>query len=293
MIVSSTFNHERPFNTALEGNLLKKHAVDREMIYVCINHSNHVVLSHGIEFSEFLTGLPEEVSNMLLLKHQFEEGHFNMHLMLDYADSEMIGKLVEDDVHGYGDFCWIDFIDEEGLYQLTGQEIAEILYLSHLKDHLRLPFYSKLSNQYVYLAGDDGWFNKTYYKSWDHFYSMLGSTISGKITIQKDKSFLNRWKKKKVTAIPAEILHPFIHYMKQGMVISIEKAVRNRLFIEVPVWVVGDYYDMDAMYEEYEQLITTQKPNGKIVFDRKSEEWHILTNDLTIQDVKRGTTFSK
>ncbi|MBS4205310.1 hypothetical protein [Lederbergia citrea] len=256
---------------------MKNHAVGRELIYVHMNNSDHFVLSYGIEFSEFIKGIPVQIPNVLLLRHKFEEGHFNMHTKLDYADSDMIRKLLVENVYGYGDFCWIDFEDEEHLDQLSGQEIAEILYLGHLKDHLRLPFYGKLSNRFAYLAGDDGWCNKIYYRSWNHFYMMLGQVISTKINGQKEKFVFGLWKKKAVPAVPPEILHPFSNYMKEGLAFSIEKAVKSRQQIEIPVWVIGDFYDMDAMYEEYE-LINNKTPDGKIVFDRKTGEWQAYSS---------------
>ncbi|MFK4998592.1 hypothetical protein ACI2OX_18625 [Bacillus sp. N9] len=97
----------------------------------------------------------------------------------------MLPSLLTEDVYSYGDFCWLDFEEESDLNSLSGQEIAEILYLGHFKDHLASPFYEKISNHVVYLAGDDGWFNKTYYRSWDYFYAMLGAVISDKLNNQK------------------------------------------------------------------------------------------------------------
>lgn len=229
-------------------------------------------MTYGIEFPEFIKGIPVMLPNLLLLRHKFDDGNFNMHTMLEFADEDGIKKLVQDDVYGYGDFCWIDFEDEESLNELSGQEMAELLYLGHYKDHLRPPFYRKLGNNFSYLAHDDGWFNKTYYRSLDHFYSMLGHVISEKLGYKKEKSLLGRWKKKEFPAVPAEVLFPFIRYMKEGIVFSIEKAERNRLQIEIPVWIMGDFYDMDAMYEEYEML-EDRVPDGRIVLDRKTGEW--------------------
>ncbi|MEK3889598.1 hypothetical protein [Bacillus sp. FSL K6-3431] len=251
---------------------MNKHDGARELIYVHMNHPEKYVLTYGIEFPEFLKGLPIKLSNLLLLRHNFDDGHFNMHTMLDYVDYEMTPKLAAEDVYGYGDFCWIDFEEEENLNQLNGQEMAELLYLGHYKDHLRSPFSGKISNQVVYLAHDDGWYNKTYYRSWNYFYSMLGNVISEKINNKKEKLVFTLRKKKEIPAVPAEIVQSFISHMKEGIAFSIEHAVKNRQQIEIPVWVMGDYYDMDAMYEEYEML-NDRTPDGKLVYDRKSGEW--------------------
>ncbi|KRG16235.1 hypothetical protein ACA30_02750 [Virgibacillus soli] len=242
-----------------------------------MNDSDRFVISSGITFSDFIDGIPLDLPNLLLIRHKFEECHFNMHLLLEYVDEEILKKLATDDVQGYGDFCWLDFSEEEYLNQLSGQEIAEILYLGHFKDHLKQPFYRKLQNQFVYLTGDDGWLNKTYYQSWEPFYSMLGAVISRKITNQREISFLNFRKKKIVPAIPGKILRSFTNDMKEGLVISIEKANRNRSVIEIPLWIVGDFYDMDSMATEFEYLAEHQRPDGKIVLDRKTGEWQALT----------------
>ena len=47
-----------------------------------------------------------------------------------------------------------------------------------LKNYLRPPFYSYLGNRYVYLAHDDGWYNKTYYRDLNDFYNLLSTADS-------------------------------------------------------------------------------------------------------------------
>ena len=39
-----------------------------------------------------------------------------------------------DGVYNYGDFCWVDFDEMEGLNELPGQILAELLYLGHVKE---------------------------------------------------------------------------------------------------------------------------------------------------------------
>lgn len=254
-----------------EGTQLKNRVANRGVIYVHMNVVDHYVLSYGIEFHEFCQAFPS-MQNLLLLNHKFNDGNFNLHTLLEYVDSETIKKISEDDVYSYGDFCWVDFEDEEDLNRLDGQEIAELLYLSHIKTHLRLPFYRKLNNRFAYLSHDDGWFNKTYYRSFDDFYITLSESISSKLNEKGEKTLFGWKKKREIPLIPVEILYPFIEDMKEGMVISIEKAVHSRTSVEIPIWVIGDYYDMDEMYEVYEGL-DSRLLDGKIVFDRKAKEW--------------------
>ena len=161
---------------------MKRHHQDiRDLVYVHLNQNDQYVLSYGIEFAEFAAAFSGSLNHLLLLKHRYDDGDFNMHTFsITVLRTELINLALED-IYGYGDFCWIDFIEEEVLNELTGQEIAELLYLGHQKQHLKLPFYNKLGNRFVYLAHDDGWFNKMYYRSFKDFFHFLSDVTCRQI----------------------------------------------------------------------------------------------------------------
>ncbi|MBU8879915.1 hypothetical protein BGM26_13090 [Bacillus sp. FJAT-29790] len=247
----------------------------RDLIYIHLNEQDQFVITYGIEFAEFAACLSDSLNNLLLLKHRFDHGDFNMHTSLEYVSRDKLNKLMEDDVYGYGNFCWIDFEEEELLNELPGQTIAELLYLGHLKDHLKLPFYNYLSNRYVYLAHDDGWFNKTYYRDFHDFYRVLGETIPRKMGLIKvEKSLLGIKKTRTYPPISKDIFYALKPLMKEGVLLSIKDYEQNRAKIEMPIWAIGDFDDMDDMYNEYENIIK-EPCDAKLVFDKKSKEWNI------------------
>ncbi|MDP4171874.1 MAG: hypothetical protein Q8906_14780, partial [Bacillota bacterium] len=256
---------------------MKKHNQEvRDLIYVHLNQAEQYVLSYGIEFEEFATAFSNSLNHLLLLKHRFDDGDFNMHTLLDFVPSERIAKLVKDDVYGYGNFCWIDFVAEEDLNELTGQEIAELLYLGHIKQHLKLPFYNKLGNRFVYLAHDDGWFNKIYYRSFKDFFELVSTAISGKLgQLKMEKTLLGIKKKRTYPDVNKELLLSLTPFMKEGICISIRDAIHQRGRVEIPIWVIGDFANMDDMYEEYEQ-INKEECHAKIIFDKKTKEWKLV-----------------
>mgnify|MGYP005830601585 CR=1 FL=1 len=260
---------------------LKQNGNFKDVIYVHQNETLKYVMSYGLEFRDFSQNLPQPLNHLLMIKHQFDHGSFNMNTMMEYTNKKEVSKLAGDDIYSYGDFCWIDFEEVDGLDQLSGQELAEILYMGHTKQSLESPFYSKLNNRFVYLAHDDGWFNKTYYRYTDDFYSMLGSTISAKLLNQKgDKSLKRLLPGQKVTnlpPIPKEVMYSLKEKIKEGAAISIEKTVKGRGTIKVPVWVMGDYMNMDTMYDDY-RLRSANQPYGYLVFDRKTKEWGLYIN---------------
>jgi hypothetical protein len=256
---------------------LKKHNQEiRDLIYVHLNQTEQYVISYGIEFEEFAAAFSGSLNHLLLLKHRFDDSELNMHTLLQYAPSDKIKKLVNDGVYGYGNFCWIDFIEEEDLNQLSGQEIAELLYLGHLKHHLKPPFYNKLGNRFVYLAHDDGWFNKTYYRSFKDLFTLLSSAIASKMGhLKQEKTLLGIKKKRTFPDVNKEILLSLTPFMKEGICISIKDALHQRGKVEIPIWVIGDYANMDDMYDEYSQ-INKKQCHAKMVFDKKTKEWKLF-----------------
>lgn len=255
---------------------MKKHHQDiRDLIYVHLNQADQYVLSYGIEFNEFAAAFSGSLNQLLLLKHRFDDADFNMHTLLEYCPEDRISKLAEEDVYSYGDFCWIDFIEEEVLNELSGQELAELLYLGHQKQHLKLPFYNKLGNRFVYLAHDDGWYNKIYYRSFKDFFHLLSEALASKLgELKPEKSLLGLRKKRSYPPVNKEILLSLTPFIKEGICISLRDTDHQRNRIDIPIWVMGDFSDMDDMVEEYETM-STKPYHAKISFDKKTKEWKL------------------
>ncbi|SFB24242.1 MULTISPECIES: hypothetical protein [unclassified Bacillus (in: firmicutes)] len=255
---------------------MKKHNQDmRDLIYVHLNQTDQSVMSYGIEFQEFYSAFSDSLNHLLLLKHRFDDGDFNMHTLLEYVPRDRIDKLASDNVYGYGNFCWIDFAEVEGLNELTGQETAELLYLGHLKQHLKIPFYNQLNNRFAYLAHDDGWFNKTYYRSMKDFYDLLSMVIALKLShLKYEKSLFGIRKKRTYPAVNKELLLSLTPLLKEGICFSIRDAETQRAKVEIPIWIMGDFDNMDDMYDEYEQISRTNC-YAKLVFDKKTKEWKL------------------
>jgi hypothetical protein len=256
---------------------LKKQIHDiRDLIYIHHNNFEQYVITYGIEFKEFMGAIPPKLKNLLLLKHRFNDAEFNMHTLLEFVPSEKINMLIEDGVYGYGNFCWVDFTEVDGLNELSGQELAELLYLGHIKQHLKPPFYQKLGNRFAYLAHDDGWFNKVYYRDMDDFYSLLGEVVGKKMSQLDTKRTLFGIKKSRLfPSVSGRTMSQLSHLIKEGMVISLKKREEIRQKVEIPMWILGDYIDMDDMYEQALQ-IESDPCHAKLVYEKKTNEWKIL-----------------
>ncbi|CAH0347200.1 hypothetical protein [Bacillus sp. CECT 9360] len=247
----------------------------KDILYMHIQDSERFVISSGMNFREFAYCLQAPLSNLLLLKHKFDDGEFNRNTLMEYVNQENVRDLLKEDVKEYGDFCWIDFEEERGLDDLDSTEIAELLFLGHCKNHLRPPFYRRLNNEFVYLAHDDGWFNKVYYRSLETYFKMLGHLLPIKMeSLRMKRTWLGRRKSSEYPPVPAEVFHQLIPLMAEGLVFSFNQAQQARNRIEIPAWVVGDYVNMDDMADGYDE-IKHQSPNALIVLQHKTKEWSV------------------
>ncbi|KIL48743.1 hypothetical protein [Jeotgalibacillus campisalis] len=252
---------------------MKPQAGSSEWIYIHLNSAQDYVMSAGIEFKEFYHALSANLHHLLLLKHQYDNASFNMHTHMEYVSADELSKMAKDTIESYGDFCWIDFEDEAGVDEMTSQEIAELLYIGHMKNHLRLPFYRKLNNQYVYLTAEDGTMNRTYYRNWEDFYSVLGTVLPAKWYHHRNGKNMMRWKKEKmISLLPKETVRTITHLLQEGAVISLAKASTTRTKIDIPIWLVGDYESLNDLEEEM-TVRMKQTPDAWFSYDRKSKDW--------------------
>ncbi len=247
-----------------------------DLVYVHLNENGQYVISYGVEFAEFAHSLPRSLNHLLLLKHRYDDGDYNRHTSFDFVTKEKVQKLAQENIYGYGDFCWIDFEEKDGLDELSGVEIAELLYLGHLKQHLKMPFYNKLGNRYVYLSRDDGWFTKTYFRHMNDFYRMLGEVIALKMgELKLEKTLMGLRKKKSYPPVHLDIILSLTKFMREGTVFSLRNAYQNRTRIEIPIWVIGDFDNMDDMFEEFAQM-KQDKCDAKLVFEKRTREWSLV-----------------
>ena len=254
----------------------------KDILYIFVNAHDHNVISSGINFPTFYHSLKKPPNNMLLLKHKQLDSEFHMQIQLPYVTEEHVQSWTEHDFPKMGEFCWVDFDDIINLDMLSGQDLAELLYLSHLKKHLNLPFFQTLNNRYAYLTENDGWLNKIYYRYWPDFYNVLSGALSKKLSESKaDKPLIGFWRKKTYPSIAVSALQHLNKVLTEGVVFSFHSVRQGRGSIEIPFWVVGDFYDVYEMMEVFYQK-SKEPPAGILAFDKKQKVWEIQFSKVSV-----------
>jgi len=226
----------------------------RDLIYISGNEINHnCFYSYGIEFHEFMSCISEKPELLILLKHKFDDALLNLHSRFEYVTSNELKDLINDDVYGYGDFCWIDMKTADELDHMSKQHIAELLYFGHLAEPLhRLPM-----ARFAYYAHDDGWFNKLYVTDIEDYECLLWKVLLLKLTKLTRRSFVD---------IPPNLSMVLLEFTKEGLFIDLSKIKKSRNEVAIPITAIGHYRDMDKVYdlrdeiEEYKlYLVYSQK----------------------------------
>ena len=230
-----------------------------DFYYVSIDIQKSEVFSCGGKFSEFINFISIKPDNILLMKGNFYEGHWNNKIGLDYADKDNINDLISDDVYNYGDFVWVDYEDKDAIDNIPPMELAELLYISHMKIPFNTPFLKSLNNNYIYLAHDDNYWTKIYMKNiYDY-----KKVIEGKILKEL------KGRKKEISPIPEHIMNLIFDGACEGILIDFESTYYISGSTGVNIYKMGKYRDYDQIHDVLERkkdcrnLITLEYRNKK------------------------------
>ena len=235
---------------------LKQRKQIRDLIYVNSNLKEKYFYSYGIEFKEFMNAVSDPPDNLILLKHNFNGADWNQHTRFDIVTKNEIDQLINDNVYNYGDFCWVDFLSEDDLNRMNNEEIAELLFFGHLANPLRkLPI-----TRFAYYAHDDGWFNKLFVNQLSDYSILLSKVIINKINVFSGRNYVS---------ISAELEHQLLEKTTNGLLIDFKKIIKNRNEIRIPVSEVGQFTDMDKVYDMRSEITDC---NTWLIFSNKKCE---------------------
>jgi hypothetical protein len=219
-----------------------KNKSTRDLIYVNgQDMDTQYFYSYGIEFNEFMSSVPHRPEHLILLKHNFEQVQINPHSRLEYVTSEGIDTLMNEDVYDYGDFCWVDFNNEEEHTKLTGTQIEEMLHFADTS----FPLHEIPKERFAYFAHDDGWFNKIYVTYLEEYQVMLSQVI-----VLKVHRLMGRF----VDNIPCEISSKLLQYTREGLFMDFAKITKNKHELKIPVALIGCSTNMDKVYDHRDVL---------------------------------------
>lgn len=236
----------------------------KDIIYMIYNETEESITSMGIEFQDFVQALPTDLNNLLLLKSGFIGKDYHYGLRLEYVRKENLEDLYKENVYSYGDFCWVDFESVEGLDELEPREMAELFYLGHLKKPVNSPFFEALKNKYAYLAHDDGWGNKTFYREKSDCLDVVRNLLPNR---------LESYKKRNVQPLNDEAAEQLLEMANNGLLIDLYQMIKSKNRVDIPIHEIGIIMDFNDVYDNMERY--KAKANQLAWLTYTNKQWKI------------------
>ena len=150
------------------------------------------------------------------------------------------------------------------LNNCTPEEKAEVLYLSHFVEPLKTAFNDRINNNYFYLAHDDGWLCKLYCREMSVFKEIISNKIIESVITNN---------KRKIYPMDVEVKDKLYELVPKGLLIDFSNIYRDRKVIYINFYVIGEYHDMDEMYNNLERNKSRASISGRI--EHKNKAWKV------------------
>ena len=224
-------------------------------LFLHMNDVDHFVLFNGISTKQLLESI-DQPSNLLLLKHNFDEGSFNIHTQFDFVEVPEIPSFAKRTEEKGSDVCFIDFNDERDVSQLTPFEQAELLYFAHKREPLGNPFSTKLQNRFLYYYSFSQNETKVYFRFLAEC-EIIVANLMNKMILEKEVggSFWRRRSKErspKIDPITLKALRPLI---KEGALVSLYKLDKPSSTYGIEIRILSDVNFPEEVWSELEEIL--------------------------------------
>ncbi|MDF2675669.1 MAG: hypothetical protein K0R09_3941 [Clostridiales bacterium] len=213
--------------------------------YLKLNADTNNIISSGLSFNEFVNGIIDKPTNMLILSGHPKECHWHDDLHLDYITNDQLDSFYNEKVYDYGDFCWVDFDNVESLNSITKTQLAELLYLNHKQEVMNTFQFDNLKNKYVYIAHDD-----------KHWVSIYMKNIKSYMHVVEHKLITElKGRRKSIAPFPTEIIDKLYNLSLEGLIFDFEKSSDSF----VTVYPMKDVDIIDDIHKKLDRMRGTHR----------------------------------
>ncbi len=243
-------------------------AMSSSMLYFYEDAENHRLTMSGVTFSDFMIAL--DLKRPLLVSGaDFKAVKQSFRTSLNYVEAHEIEQFSASNDVVRHPLNAIDIRSSHSLDTLTDPEVAELLFLMHMKRGMPSPFASSVENEFAYFSEHDGFQATVYLKDWSRIEQILSVLIQRKIRHE-----LRGLSPRPLTA---EILIHIRQLLSEGVLIdfaNIKRSVFTRQ-LSIPLYIAGRYEDMAVLKEDFESEKESIIARGEFVHRKKSWDFEV------------------
>ncbi|MEE6657921.1 hypothetical protein RAO19_05715 [Pediococcus acidilactici] len=247
-----------------------------DYIFVHLESIVNLIYSRGITAKDFLSGILQVPTNILLLNREVSDDvPIDNHTFLnEINDAKTISQYLLDP---HSSRNWIDFSQAEALSELTPNDIANLLYMGHMKSHLDTPFSYKLQNDYVYLEVGTNQV-KTYYRRLKNFYAVLNQSVIRHAEQTYNEHRLVFRRVNHFSKLPASMVRQLIPVLGEGVIFAFDQAIEQDHELRVPILIASDS-NLAPTLRSKESLYNQAQQIAVLKYNLRNQDWHfIITN---------------
>lgn len=230
-------------------------------VYIHIDEDNKLIHTSGIEFADFISGINLSNTNLLILAGYPNNCSYNKKLNLEYITEFQLQDFSQEDIYSYGDFCCVDFCNEDLLETVSDSELAELLFLRHKFSPINSYKISSLNNSFAYIAHDDGWWNNLYMDEPEKYKKIISYLLIKNI----------KGRKKFISNPDDETLDILYNLCKQGIVLDFERMSLDN----VHLYKVGYFNTMDDLSEIIRKF-RSKMNTPSILYNSRNKKWEYV-----------------
>lgn len=224
-------------------------------MYIHMNEVDRFVVFSGLSVRQMLESV-DTPSNLLLLKHNFEEGSFNIHTQFDYVEVPELASFIKRVEGKSSDLSFVDFQDERYVNQLTPIEQAELLYFAHKREPLGNPFSNKLQNRFLYYYSFDSNETKIYFRFLADCEMIVANLLNTLIKEKEESgSFWRRKSKQNFPEIDPLTLKALRPISKEGALVSLYKFDKPSSTYGLEIRMLADMSFSDEIWTDLENIL--------------------------------------
>lgn len=247
-------------------------------IYINWEQVNNLVISYGVTTADFVNGIPSVPQRLVLIDQQNEGNQVNNHTRFQTVSGQsaarefLLGKSA-------GPKMWLDYHEVDDLDLLMPSEIAELLYMAHMKTHYHLPLYSKLQNDYAYLATSEG-FVKVYYRNLRTFNHILDISLKRHLRLLHSNRWMMFNRPFSVSDVPDDLFQELSAVFSEGVIFAFDQAVERRRRYLIPIR-LQEHPERQNWWRDRMDVYETSRQVATLSYDVEAKRWALEITDET------------
>lgn len=234
-------------------------------LYVHYDMVSHQTLVKGLPLHSLLLQhevlLPQKIMLLEKVRNAGTVDPYTKFTILDTAEATktFIQDVAVKRIHPVS---WIDYQSRDLLQQLTPLEISEILYMNHVGQPYRSPFFYKLQNNWTLLVMANDCY-KIFQRQPEEFNWLVNEYVVSQVRQLGRRPWSFSFSEETIPLMPRQVFSQFAELFRDGVLVDFNQLISDKRTVTIPVFFT----------EDFQQLSHDKEAEYRLIYDRERADW--------------------